>query len=63
MAGDVERKLQEKKHLIMDFPAIPNMDRDFIELISSKRFKDSVDKVRMAWETQEQFKEEMLLCN
>jgi hypothetical protein len=32
----------------MDFPAIPNMDRDFIELISSKRFKDSVDKVRTA---------------
>mgnify|MGYP000642466903 CR=1 FL=1 len=30
------------------FPAIPNMDRDFVELISSKRFKDSVEKVRMA---------------
>ena len=46
MAGDVERKITGKQTPFHNFPAIPNMDRDFIELISSKRFKDSVDKVR-----------------
>jgi hypothetical protein len=48
MAGDVERKILSKQTPYSNFPAIPNMDRDFIELISSKRFKDSVEKVRMA---------------
>jgi hypothetical protein len=48
MASDVEGKITGKKTPYNDFPAIPNMDRDFIELISSKRFKDSVEKVRMA---------------
>jgi hypothetical protein len=48
MAGDVERKITGKETPYSNFPAIPEMDRDFIELISSKRFKDSVDKVRMA---------------
>jgi hypothetical protein len=48
MAGDVERKITGKETPYHNFPAIPNMDRDFIELISSKRFKDSVDKVRTA---------------
>lgn len=48
MAGDVEKKITGKETPYHGFPAIPNMDRDFIELISSKRFKDSVDKVRMA---------------
>jgi hypothetical protein len=48
MAGDVERKITGKQTPFHNFPAIPEMDRDFIELISSKRFKDSVDKVRMA---------------
>jgi hypothetical protein len=48
MAGDVERKITGKETPYHNFPAIPNMDRDFIELISSKRFKDSVEKVRMA---------------
>jgi len=46
MAGDVERKITGRETPYHGFPAIPNMDRDFIELISSKRFKDSVDKVR-----------------
>jgi hypothetical protein len=46
MAGDVERKITGKETPYHNFPAIPKMDRDFIELISSKRFKDSVDKVR-----------------
>lgn len=48
MAGDVERKITGKQTPYHNFPAIPNMDRDFVELISSKRFKDSVEKVRMA---------------
>lgn len=48
MAGDVERKILSKQTPYSNFPAIPNMDRDFVELISSKRFKDSVEKVRMA---------------
>jgi len=48
MAGDVERKILSKQTPYSNFPAIPEMDQDFIELISSKRFKDSVDKVRMA---------------
>ena len=46
MAGDVERKITGKQTPFHNFPAMPEMDRDFIELISSKRFKDSVDKVR-----------------
>jgi len=48
MAGDVERKIMGKETPYHNFPAIPEMDEDFIDLISSKRFKDSVDKVRMA---------------
>lgn len=48
MAGDVERKILDKQTPYSNFPAMPEMDRDFIELVSSKRFKDSVDKVRMA---------------
>jgi hypothetical protein len=48
MASDVEGKIISRKTPYNEFPAIPNMDRDFIELISSKRFKDSVEKVRMA---------------
>jgi len=48
MAGDVERKITGKQTPYHNFPAMPQMDRDFIELISSKRFKDSVEKVRMA---------------
>jgi hypothetical protein len=48
MAGDVERKILSKQTPYSNFPAMPKMDRDFVELISSKRFKDSVEKVRMA---------------
>ena len=48
MSRDVERKITGKQTPYHGFPAIPNMDRDFIEIISSKRFKDSVEKVRMA---------------
>jgi hypothetical protein len=48
MAGDVERKILDKETPYSNFPAMPKMDRDFVELVSSKRFKDSVNKVRMA---------------
>jgi hypothetical protein len=48
MAGDIERKITGKQTPYHKFPAMPEMDQDFIELISSKRFKDSVEKVRMA---------------
>ena len=48
MEPGIERKITSKETPYHGFPAIPDMDRDFIELISSKRFKDSVDKVRMA---------------
>ena len=48
MAGDVEKKITGKKTPYHNFPAMPEMDRDFIELISSKRFKDSVEKVKTA---------------
>ena len=48
MEPGIEKKITSKETPYHNFPAIPEMDRDFIELISSKRFKDSVDKVRMA---------------
>ncbi len=48
MDRDVEKKILGKETPYSNFPAMPKMDRDFIELISSKRFKDSVEKVRMA---------------
>jgi len=46
MEPGIERKITSKETSYHNFPAIPKMDKDFIELISSKRFKDSVDKVR-----------------
>jgi hypothetical protein len=48
MEPGIERKITGKETPYHGFPAVPEMDRDFIELISSKRFKDSVDKVRSA---------------
>jgi hypothetical protein len=48
MEPGIERKITGKQTPYHNFPAIPEMDRDFIELISSKRFKDSVAKVRSA---------------
>ena len=46
MEPGIERKITGKETPYHNFPAIPKMDKDFIELISSKRFKDSVEKVR-----------------
>ena len=49
MNPNIERKITSKETpYSKDFPAIPKMDRDYVELISSKRFKDSVEKVRRA---------------
>ena len=48
MEPGIERKITGKETPYHNFPAIPEMDRDFVELISSKRFKDSVAKVRSA---------------
>jgi len=48
MEPGIERKITGKETPYHNFPATPEMDRDFIELISSKRFKDSVEKVRSA---------------
>jgi len=48
MEPGIERKITSKETPYNNFPAIPKMDKDYIELISSKRFKDSVDKVRRA---------------
>ena len=48
MEPGVERKITSKQTPYHDFPAIPSGDRDYLELISSKRFKDSVEKVRRA---------------
>jgi hypothetical protein len=46
MDSGIERKITQKQTPYKEHPSLPVGDRDFIELISSKRFKDSVDKVR-----------------
>jgi hypothetical protein len=48
MDRGIERKITSKETPYHNFPAMPEMDRDYVELISSKRFKDSVEKVRRA---------------
>jgi hypothetical protein len=48
MEPGIEKKITGKETPYHGFPAVPEMDRDYIELISSKRFKDSVEKVRAA---------------
>lgn len=46
MEPGIERKITQQQTPYKEHPSLPVGDRDFIELISSKRFKDSVDKVR-----------------
>lgn len=46
MEPGIERKITSKQTPYAEHPALPTGDRDFVELIASKRFKDSVDKVR-----------------
>lgn len=46
MEPGIERKITSKQTPYSEHPAMPKGDRDFVELVSSKRFKDSVNKVR-----------------
>jgi hypothetical protein len=46
MDPSIERKILGKETPYSKHPAMPKMDRDFVELISSKRFKDTVSKLR-----------------
>jgi len=47
MEPGIERKINQKQTPYAEHPALPqDGDRDFVEMISSQRFKDSVDKVR-----------------
>lgn len=45
MDPEIERKITQKQTPYHGHKGMPEMDRDFLELISSKRFKDSVEKV------------------
>ena len=46
MEPGIERKITQRQTPYAEHPALPQGDRDFVELVSSKRFKDSVEKVR-----------------
>ena len=46
MEPGIEKKITDRETPYAEHPALPTGDRDFVELVSSKRFKDSVEKVR-----------------
>jgi hypothetical protein len=46
MDPNIERKITGKQTPYSEHPGLPKGDRDFVELVSSKRFKDSVETVR-----------------
>jgi hypothetical protein len=46
MDPNIERKITGKETPFSKHPAMPIGDKDFVELVSSKRFKDSVENVR-----------------
>ena len=46
MEPGIERQITRKETPFHGSPALPEQERDFIELVASKRFKDSVDKVK-----------------
>lgn len=50
MDPSIERKILGKETPYSKHPAMPKMSRDFVELVSSKRFKDTVSKLRSALE-------------
>jgi len=50
MDPSIERKILDKSTPYSKHPAMPKMNRDFVELISSKRFNDTVGKLRSALE-------------
>jgi hypothetical protein len=51
MDPSIERKILGKETPYSNHPAMPKMSRDFIELVSSKRFKDTITKLRSALTT------------
>ena len=50
MDPSIERKILDKSTPYSKHPAMPKMSRDFVELVSSKRFNDTVTKLRSALE-------------
>ena len=46
MSPNIERQITGKETPFSKHPAMPIGDKDFVELVSSKRFKDSVNSVR-----------------
>lgn len=50
MDPSIERKILAKQTPYSNHPAMPKMSRDFVELVSSKRFKDTVNKLKSALE-------------
>ena len=50
MDPSIEKKILDKTTPYSRHPAMPRMSRDFVELISSKRFRDTVTKLRSALE-------------
>ena len=47
MEPGIERQINQRETPYKEHPGLPqDGDRDFVELVSSQRFKDSVDKVR-----------------
>jgi hypothetical protein len=46
MDPSIERKILSKSTPYSKHPAMPRMSRDFVELISSKRFNDTVSKLK-----------------
>ena len=46
MDPSIERKITSKTTPYAEHPGLPKMDRDFVEVISSERFKNSVNNVR-----------------
>lgn len=50
MDPSIERKILSKSTPYSKHPAMPRMSRDFVELVSSKRFNDTVSKLKSALE-------------
>ena len=46
MDPSIEKKITDKKTPYAEHPGLPKLDRDVVEIISSQRFKQSVENVR-----------------
>ncbi len=53
MDPSIERKILGKETPYSKHPAMPKMSRDFVELVSSKRFNDTISKLRTVLQIQE----------